>query len=70
MKKDITGTYKHFKGGMYEVQGVVKHSETLEEMILYSHEGENEMWVRPYNMFFEEIERDGKRMKRFEKVEG
>lgn len=69
MDKSILGKYRHFKGGMYEVVGVTKHSETLEEMVLYRHDGEEEMWVRPYNMFFEEIERDGKKMQRFEKID-
>ncbi len=61
------GKWKHFKGTIYEVIGVGKHSETLEEMVVYKHDGE--LWVRPKNMFLETIERDGKRMKRFEFVE-
>ena len=61
------GKWKHFKGEIYEVIGVAKHSETLEEMVVYKHDGE--LWVRPKNMFLETIERDGKRMKRFEFVE-
>jgi len=69
MEKNIKGKYKHFKGGLYEVLGVAKHSETLEEMVLYCHEGEKEMWVRPFDMFFEEIEREGKKMMRFEKID-
>ena len=61
------GKWKHFKGAIYEVIGVGKHSETLEEMVIYKHDGE--LWIRPKNMFLETIERDGKRMKRFEFVE-
>ena len=63
------GKYKHFKGGEFEVIGTAKHSETLEEMVLYKHAGDNELWVRPLEMFIETIERDGKTIKRFEYVE-
>jgi hypothetical protein len=63
------GIYKHYKGQFYEVIGRAKHSETLEELVvykaLYQPEGEN-LWVRPLKMFIEEIEVNGKKMKRFE----
>lgn len=60
------GIYQHFKGGKYEVLDVVKHSETLEEMVLYRHVPDDlGLWVRPKAMFEEMIERDGKTMKRF-----
>jgi len=65
------GKYKHYKGNLYEVIGVAKHSETLEEMVvykaLYQPEGEN-LWVRPEAMFLEDVEVDGKLVKRFEFV--
>ena len=65
-----TGKYRHFKGNMYEGIGVAKHSETLEEMVVYrALYGEGGLWVRPAQMFFETIERDGKTMKRFELLE-
>ena len=64
-----TGKYKHYKGKLYEVIGLAKHSETLEELVvykaLYQPEGEN-LWVRPLKMFMEEVEVDGKKMPRFE----
>ncbi len=44
------GKYQHFKGGVYEVIGVARHSETLEEMIVYKSE-EGEFWVRPKKCF-------------------
>lgn len=65
----IGGRYRHFKGKEYEVVGVAKHSETLEEMVLYRPlYGEGGLWVRPKEMFLEEIERDGKRFLRFELI--
>ena len=60
-----TGKYKHFKGGVYEVIGVAKHSETLEETVVYRSEKDGGLWVRPASMWEEEIERDGVRMRRF-----
>ena len=64
------GRYRHFKGNEYEVIDVAKHSETLEEMVVYrALYGEGGLWVRPASMWNEEIERDGKVFKRFELVE-
>jgi len=63
------GKYKHYKGKLYEVIGVSRHSETLEKLVvykaLYQQEGEN-LWVRPLKMFIEEVEVEGKKMPRFE----
>ena len=65
----LKGKYKHYKGNLYEVMDVAKHSETLEEMVvykaLYLPEGEN-LWVRPLKMFTEEVVVEGKKMPRFE----
>lgn len=62
------GLYQHYKGKLYEVIAVAKHSETLEKMIvykaLYQNDGEN-MWVRPLNMFIETIVVNGVEVKRF-----
>lgn len=61
------GKYKHFKGNEYEVIGVAKNSETLEEIVVYrALYGEKELWVRPASMWNETVERDGKTFKRFE----
>ena len=63
-----TGIYRHFKGGRYEVIGVAKHSETLEEMVVYrSLYGDGGIWVRPLAMWNETVERDGKTFPRFQK---
>lgn len=61
------GRYRHHKGLPYEVIGVVRHSETLEPLVLYRPlYGEAGLWVRPHAMFFEEVEVDGVRRPRFE----
>lgn len=63
------GVYEHFKGKRYRVLGVAKHSETLEEMVVYQAlYGEGELWVRPIKMFLEEVERDGTKVPRFRYV--
>ena len=66
-----TGKYKHYKGKEYEVIGIARHSETLEELVVYKatyqKEGEN-LWVRPLNMFLETVEIGGVVVNRFEKI--
>jgi hypothetical protein len=67
----IGGRYKHYKGNLYRVHGVVRHSETLEELVHYETLYENKlgkMWVRPKAMFLEDIEIAGRRMPRFEYI--
>jgi len=64
-----TGRYRHYKGGEYEVLGVVRYSETCEPMVLYrALYGERGLWVRPHAMFFESVEVGGSRQPRFEAV--
>ena len=61
-----TGKYRHFKGMEYEVIGVAKHSETLEETVVYrALYGDGGLWVRPAAMWNETVERDGKTYQRF-----
>lgn len=63
------GKYRHYKGNEYEVIGVARHSETEEEMVIYrSLYGEGGLWARPLSMFLEEIEIEGKIVKRFEYI--
>lgn len=63
------GKYKHYKGKEYEVIGVAKHSETQEELVVYKAlYGEGGLWVRPLNMFLEEVEVDGKKVPRFKYI--
>lgn len=62
--------YRHFKGKMYRVLYIAKHSETLEEMVVYQQlYGEMGIWVRPLKMFMETVERDGKTCYRFTEIE-
>lgn len=64
------GRYRHFKGNEYEVIDFAKDSETTEKMVIYrALYGDGGLWVRPYEMFREIIERDGKKMRRFERIE-
>ena len=60
------GHYRHYKGGDYEVLGVVRHSESLEPMVLYRPlYNPSGLWVRPYEMFIETVNVDGKPQPRF-----
>lgn len=61
------GKYRHYKGNEYEVIAIAKHSETLEEMVVYrALYGEFGIWVRPTSMWNEEVNVDGILQKRFE----
>ncbi len=62
------GIYEHYKGNRYRVLGVAKHSETLEDVVVYECLYENEkskLWVRPLSMFTENVEVDGVVQPRF-----
>ena len=65
------GRYRHYKGGLYEVVGVARQSETLEPLVvyrpLYNASG---LWVRPHAMFFGTLEVDGVELQRFTRVDG
>ena len=63
------GRYRHYKQLDYEVLGVVRHSETLEPLVLYKAlYGEQGLWVRPFAMFTDEVVVDGVRRPRFQKL--
>ena len=63
------GIYRHFKGNLYRLEGVAKHSETLEPMVVYrALYGEGGLWVRPAHMWTEQVDRDGYHGPRFQFV--
>lgn len=74
MKKVSPGIYRHYKGNQYAVIGIVKHSETLEDMVLYKSLYDSKeytsgtLWVRPLNMFIEDVLVEGKSIPRFEYI--
>ena len=69
------GKYEHYKGKQYEVIGLARHSETLDELVIYkalynSEEfGNNALWARPKSMFLENINIEGKEIPRFRYIE-
>ena len=64
-----TGRYRHYKGNEYEVVGVARHSETLDELVVYRPlYGDHALWVRPRAMFMESVEVNGQQVSRFEFV--
>ncbi|HAL88269.1 MAG TPA: DUF1653 domain-containing protein [Clostridiales bacterium] len=63
------GKYRHFKGNLYEVIGVARHSETREEMVVYrALYGQYGLWVRPAAMWTETVDRDGYHGPRFQYI--
>jgi hypothetical protein len=64
-----SGKYRHYKGGVYEVIGTARNSETLEEMVVYISVKDGQMWVRPRKMFLEEVDWEGRKQPRFQKIE-
>lgn len=67
MKSSIQkGRYRHYKGNFYEVVDVAKHSESLEDLVVYrALYGDFGLWVRPLQMFLEDVTVNGHVQKRF-----
>jgi len=64
------GIYRHFKGNLYEVFGTARHSETLEELVVYRQlYGDHGLWVRPVGMWNETVVRDGVEVRRFTRID-
>lgn len=64
------GIYKHYKGNLYRVIGISRHTETLEELVVYQAlYGDYGLWVRPRAMFEETVEWHGNTLPRFEFVQ-
>ncbi len=63
------GRYRHFKGQEYEVIGVARDSETMQQMVVYrALYGERGLWVRSAEMFSGIVERDGAAVRCFELI--
>ncbi len=70
MSQITLGKYQHYKGKYYQVLGVAKHSENLEELVVYQAlYDEKALWVRPLKMFLQNVELEGKIIPRFKFVE-
>ncbi len=70
IRSDISGTYRHYKGGLYRVICLAHHSETLEDMVIYESLSEGSgFWARPASMWSETVVVDGVARPRFEKIE-
>lgn len=62
----LNGIYQHYKGQYYKVLYLAKHSETLEDLVVYQAQyGDHKIWVRPLGMFLETISIDGEKIERF-----
>jgi len=63
------GRYRHYKGKEYEVIGVAKQSETLEDLVVYKAlYGKGQIWARPKLIFLQSVSVDGKKVPRFEYI--
>ncbi len=70
MNSITPGIYRHYKGNLYEVSGLARHSETEETLVVYrALYGDYGLWVRPAAMFDESITVDGRTQKRFELIQ-
>jgi hypothetical protein len=67
----VEGRYRHYKGKEYRLLSLAKHSETLEELVVYQAlYGEQQVWVRPKDMFFGTVEtKEGKSVPRFKELD-
>ena len=66
-----TGIYQHYRGDRYEVLGAGLNTETLVPVVIYKplYKSPIPFWVRPFEIFFETVEVEGKHVKRFEKID-
>ena len=70
MQSILPGVHCHYKGNLYQVLYLAKHSETLEDMVVYQAlYGERGIWVRPASMWNETVDYQGKQVKRFTYIE-
>jgi hypothetical protein len=70
MSEPSPGRYRHYKGGLYEVVGIARHSETHEALVVYRPlYGDGGLWVRPVAMFLETVIVNGDEMLRFQRID-
>lgn len=62
------GLYQHYKGNVYKVLGLARHTETLEELVIYQAVKDGKIWARPRKMFEEQVLLDGVQIPRFKKI--
>lgn len=62
------GLYRHFKGGMYQLLYLAQNSEDSQLLVIYRSMEDGKIWSRPVRMWVEEVEVDGKKVPRFERV--
>lgn len=66
----IGGIYRHYKGNYYTLIGIAKHSETLEELVVYQAQyGDKKLWVRPLKMFMDKVAVNGNKVDRFKFID-
>lgn len=58
-KIEIGKTYKHYKGNLYKIIALAKHSETMEDMVVYRSIDSEKTWVRPQKMWNEIVDKKG-----------
>ena len=51
--------YRHYKGNIYKIIALAKHSETVEDMVVYQSEKNGDIWVRPMKMWNEVVDEKG-----------
>ena len=66
MEVKVGKKYRHFKGYIMEVLALAKHSETKEDIVVYKHIDDDQVWVRPYDMFTSPVDHE---KYRFEEVD-
>ncbi len=68
MKVNAGEIYRHFKGNVYEVIAIAKDSEDLKDIVVYRNIEKGDIWTRPLDNFTEDVTKDGKTFKRFNKI--
>ncbi|CDR34877.1 DUF1653 domain-containing protein [Criblamydia sequanensis] len=66
----VGSRYEHYKGNLYRILGIARHTETLEELVVYQGlYGEGDIWVRPLDHFLETVAINGQIRPRFKLIE-